>query len=151
MTGKIYVVFKFWNHIGLCGIWSWTTLFKKRCRLYGPKVPSFCQCIQSESETASQSSFSQMWLPTLWEMWNTVYPHYEDHGWNWWNNDNSPTSKGVFGSFWIAWFMTEWSINESSINASSSWRSRNANYNCMFGECITSQDYHVSYHVIILL
>ncbi len=76
--------------------------------------------------------------------------YYEDHRWNWWNNDYSPTPKCVFRSFWIAQFTTEWSINESSIDANSSWRPRNANYNCMLGECITSQDYHVSYHCIIL-
>jgi hypothetical protein len=29
-------------------------------KLYGPKVPGVCQCIQSESETASKSTFSQM-------------------------------------------------------------------------------------------
>jgi hypothetical protein len=34
--------------------------FWKRCRLYGPKVPIVCQYIQSESETASKSTFSQM-------------------------------------------------------------------------------------------
>ena len=34
--------------------------FWKRCRLYGPKVPGVCQCIRSESETASKSTFSQM-------------------------------------------------------------------------------------------
>ncbi len=92
-----------------------------------------------------------MWLPTLWEMWNTMYPHYEDCQWDWWNNDNSSTSKVVFGSFWIAWFATQWSIDESSINANSSLRPRNANFNCMFGECITSQDFHDSSHVFFVL
>ncbi len=131
--------------------WGRTTLFWKRCSLSGQKVPCFCQCKWSQSETASQSKFSKMWLPTLWEMWNTMYPHYEDYQWDWWNNYSSSTLKGVFGSFWIAWFATQWSINESSINANSSWRPRNANFNCMFGECITSQDFHVSYHVIFVL
>ncbi len=131
--------------------WSWSTLFWKRCWLSGPEVPGFFQCIQSQSETASQSKFSQMWLPTLWEMWNTIYPRYEDYQWDWWNNDNSSTSKSVFGSFWFAWFATQWSIDESSINANSSWRPRNANINCMFRECITSQDFQVSYHVIFVL
>ena len=140
----------FWIKLVCVGFLGWTTLFWKRCRLYGPKVPGVCQCIRGESETASKSTFSQMWLPTLWEMWDTMYPHYEDHQWNWWNNDYSPTPKGVFCSFWIARFTTEWSINESSIDANSSWRPGNANYNCMLGECITSQDYHVSYHCIIL-
>ncbi len=103
-------------------VWGWRTLFLKRCWLYGQKVPSVCQCIQSASKKTSKSKFSQMWLPTLWEMWDTLYPHCEDHWWNWWNNDYSPTLKGVFRSFWIAWFTTEWSINESSFNANSSWR-----------------------------
>ncbi len=78
-------------------VWGWRTLFWKRCWLYGQKIPSVCQCIQSESKKASKSTFSQMWLPTLWEMWGTLYQHYEDHWWSWWNNDYSPTPKDVFG------------------------------------------------------
>jgi hypothetical protein len=131
--------------------WSWLTLFWKRCWLSGPKVLGFCQSIQSQSETASQSKFSHMWLPTLWEMWNTMYPHYEDYQSDQRDNYNSSTSNGVFGSFWIAWFATQWSIDESSIDANSSWRPWNANFNCMLRECITSQDFHVCYHVIFVL
>ncbi len=131
--------------------WSWSTLFGIRCWLSGPKIPGFCQCIRSQRETASQSKFSQMWLPTLWEMWNTMYPHYEHYQSFWSDNDNSLTSKGVFGSFWIAWFTTQWSIDESSIHANSSWRPRNANFNCIFRECITYQDFYVSHHIIFVL
>ena len=129
----------------------WSTLFGKRCWLSDPKIPGFCQCIRSQSETVSQSKFSQMWLPTLWEMWNTMYPHYEDYQSDWWDNDNGSTLKGIFCSFWIAWFATQWSIDESSIHANLSWRPRNANFKCMFRECITSQDILVSDIVIIVL
>ena len=65
-------------------------------------------------------------------------------------HDNSSTLKGVFGSFWIAWFTTQGSVDESSINTNSSLRPRNANINCMFRECFTSQDFHISYHVIFV-
>ncbi len=56
----------FWIKLVCVGFLGWTTLFWKRCRLYGPKVPGVCQCIWSKSETASKSTFSQIWLPTLW-------------------------------------------------------------------------------------
>ncbi len=125
--------------------------FGKRCWFSGPKFPSLSQCIQSQSETSSQSKCSQIWLLTLWEMWNTMYPQYEDYQSDWWDNDKGSTPKGVFCSFWIAWFATQWSIDESSISANSSWRHRNAKFKCMFRECITSQDIHVSYIVIFVL
>ncbi len=89
-----------------------------------------------------------MWLPTLWEMWITMYSHYEDYQSDWWDNESSSTSKGASGLFWIAWFATQWSIDESSIHVKSSLRPRNANFN---RECITSQDFHVSYHVNFVL
>ncbi len=97
--------------------WSWTTLFWKRCWFYGQKIPSVCQCIQSQSETASQL------LPTQWEMWNTMYSHFEDNQSDWRDNDYSTTLKGVSSSFWIAWFQTKQEINEGSIHANYSWRS----------------------------
>ncbi len=131
--------------------WSWSTLFWKRCWFSSPKIPSYCQCIQSQSEKSSQSKFSLMWLPTLWEMWSTMYSHFEDNHSDIRDNGYSSTSKGVSCSFQIAWFETQWSINEGSIHANYSWRPWNANFICMFRECITSQDIHVSYIVIIVL
>ncbi len=78
--------------------------FWKRYWLSGPKNPGFCQCIWSQSETASQPKFSQMWLPTLWEMWNTMYPHYEDNQSDWWDN-NGP--KGRPKNLQSAWRLAE--------------------------------------------
>ncbi len=70
--------------------WSWSTLFWKRCWLSGPKDPGFCQCIQSQSETASVTAYIvrdvEYHVPTLWRLpMRSIRQPPKDKFWIWQN------------------------------------------------------------------
>ena len=120
----------FMHHVGdAWNIWMdclelWvqiTILWKWRYRPFS-KVSSVCQCVPGDFYKKRTSELSQMWLSSLWEMWYSMFTHFEDHRWNWSYNDKNTTLEGVSRAFWISRIKSKSQTHERYFYSADWWR-----------------------------
>ncbi len=83
--------------------------------------PQFANVYQVTSSKKENQSFLKCDC-LLWEMWYSMFTHFEDRQWNWSYNDKNTTLESVSRAFWSSRIKNKSKTHESYFYSADWWR-----------------------------